>query len=66
MKQVEALKKKHRRDIWGDVDGYMWFWDIDPEEWTNLAPVNDGTRRVVGARPVECYAPYTRIKKGWR
>lgn len=66
MKQVNELQEKHRRDIWGDDDGYIWFWDVDREKWACLSPCTGGSKVVYRVTPKECYAPYARIAKGFR
>lgn len=73
MKIVNKLKKKHRNDYWLDVDGFLWFWNADAEQWWFLNPVlpmhlcsgpGDGFLPVPSIDTGDAWpdAPFTRVR----
>lgn len=67
MKVVNKLKKKHRNDYWLDVDGFLWFWNLDAKEWWFLTVEmfpHDGFRPAASVDTGDEWPdkPFTRVR----
>lgn len=73
MKQVSFLLDKHRRDMWVDREGDVWFYDAPGAHWQILGGNDCGNgydqyneHDDLDFFPASKYGPYTRIHKGPR